>query len=161
MRGFAPSLGMIATHRFYLVLADLTLIFHALFVVFVVAGLVLIWVGRFCDWRFVRNFWFRGAHLGAIAVVAAESLVGFVCPLTTWENRLRLLAGGEVRYQGSFIQHWLHQVMFFELNETVFTVLYVSFFTVVALTLWLVPPRWPRRNWSQTKPSPKSPEPLS
>ena len=44
----------------------------------------------------MRNFWFRGSHLGAIAVVAAESLVGFVCPLTTWENRLRLLAGGVV-----------------------------------------------------------------
>ena len=151
---------MTPAQRCYLVLADLTLIVHAAFVAFVVVGLGLIWMGRFRHWSFVRNFWFRGAHLGAIAVVAAESLVGFVCPLTTWENRLRLLAGGEVRYQGSFIQHWLHQVMFFELNETVFTVLYVSFFTVVALTLWLVPPHWPRRNWSQTKSSPKSPEPL-
>ena len=146
MRGFAPSLGMTAAHRFYLVLADLTLIFHALFVVFVVAGLVLIWVGRFCDWRFVRNFWFRVAHLGAIGVVVAESVAGFVCPLTTWENRLRVLAGGEALYRGSFIQHWLHQVLFFELSETVFTVLYTIFFLTVAVSLWLVPLRRPGRH---------------
>jgi hypothetical protein len=110
----------------------------------VIVGLVLIWIGRLCRWAFVRNIWFRLAHLTAIGVVATESLAGFVCPLTTWENKLRLLAGGEERYQGSFIQHWLHQVMFLDFHERVFTLAYVGFFLAVALSLWLVPPRWPR-----------------
>ena len=132
---------MTSTQRFYLALADLTLIVHAAFVAFVIVGLLLIWIGRLRHWVFVRNIWFRLAHLAAIGVVAAESLAGFVCPLTTWEDKLRLLAGGEVRYQGSFIQHWLHQVMFFDLNEKVFTVAYAAFFLAVALSLWLVPPR--------------------
>ena len=70
--------------------------------------------------------------------------MGFVCPLTTWENQLRLRAGGESRYQESFIQHWLHQVLFFDLDEKVFTVLYVAFFLMVGLSLWFVPPRRPR-----------------
>lgn len=137
---------MTPLQRLYLALADLVLVVHAAFVAFVLFGLLLIWIGRFRRWEFVRNFWFRLAHLAAIAVVAAESLAGFICPLTTWEGRLRLLAGGEQRYQGSFIQHWLHQVMFFELPERVFTIAYVVFLLVVGLSLWLVPPRWPGRG---------------
>jgi hypothetical protein len=136
---------MTNSQRLYLVMADLILIVHAAFVAFVIVGLLLIWIGRFCRWDFVRNAWFRFAHLAAIGVVAAESLAGFVCPLTTWEDRLRLLAGGEERYQGSFIQHWLHQVMFFELSERVFTFAYVAFFLAVVFSLWFVPPRWRRR----------------
>jgi hypothetical protein len=140
--------------RLYLLLADLTLIVHAAFVAFVIIGLLLIWIGWFRGWTFVRNVWFRLAHLAAIGVVAAESLAGFVCPLTTWEDKLRLLAGGEVRYQGSFVQHWLHQVMFFDFDEKVFTVLYVFFFLAVALSLWLVPPY--RRHRHPGKLSPQS-----
>lgn len=56
-----------------------------------------------------------------------------------------MLAGGEQRYAGSFIQHWLHQLIFFDLSERVFTIAYVAFFLAVALSLWFVPPRWPRR----------------
>lgn len=129
--------------RLYTLLADLILILHFAFVAFVVAGLVLVWVGWLCRWQFVRNFWFRLAHLLAIAVVAAESLAGIVCPLTIWENSLRLLAGGGGHYAGSFVEHWLHRVMFFEASESTFTILYVLFFTTVALSLWLVKPHWP------------------
>jgi len=137
---------MTSAQRFYLALADLTLLVHAAFVAFVIIGLLVIWIGWFRRWAFVRNLWFRLAHLAAIGVVAAESLAGFVCPLTTWEDKLRLLAGGKERYQGSFIQHWLHQVMFFDFDAKVFTVLYVVFFLAVALSLWLVPPRRQRRS---------------
>ena len=140
---------MTPLQRFCLGLADLVLVVHASFVAFVIIGLLLIWIGQLRHWAFVRNFWFRVAHLAAIGVVAAESLSGFVCPLTTWEDRLRLLAGGEQRYAGSFIQHWLHQVIFFDLSESFFTIAYVAFFLAVALSLRFVPPRWPRRNRTQ------------
>ena len=130
------------TQRLYLFLADLTLIMHAAFVAFVIVGLLLIWIGRFCRWKFVRNTWFRFGHLAAIGIVAAESLAGFICPLTTWEDKLRLLAGGEQRYQGSFMQHWLHQVLFFDVDQNIFRAAYLVFFLAVALSFWLVPPRW-------------------
>ena len=93
----------------------------------------------------MRNIWFRVAHLAAMGVVAAESLMGFICPLTTWEDQLRLLAGGQQRYAGSFIQHWLHPLIFFDVGEGVFTVAYLAFFLAVILSFWLIPPRWPRR----------------
>ena len=132
--------------RLYLGLADLVLVVHFAFVAFVVIGLLLVWLGWFRRWNFVRNFWFRLGHLAAIGVVAAESVLGFVCPLTTWEDRLRLLAGNEQRYAESFVQHWLHRVMFFDLGPRVFTIIYLVFFLTVALSLWRVPPARPQRR---------------
>jgi hypothetical protein len=133
----------------YSLLADAILILHFAFVVFVVTGLLVIWIGWVCGWGFVRNFWFRLAHLLAIGMVAVESLAGIVCPLTTWENQLRLLAGGGARYEGSFVQHWIHRVMFFEANENTFTLVYVLFFAAVILSLWLVKPRRPTWSWNR------------
>lgn len=137
---------MTLVQRIWLALADLVLTLHAAFVAFVVVGLILIWLGRILGWAFVRNFWLRVAHLAAMGVVAAEALSGFVCPLTTWENRLRLLAGGEGRYAESFIQHWLQRLIFFDFDERVFAITYLAFFLAVALSFWLVPPRRPRRT---------------
>jgi len=137
----------------YLVLADAILLVHFAFVAFVVVGLLLVWIGKLCGWTFVRNIWFRIAHLAAIGVVAAESVLGFVCPLTTWENRLRVMAGSHGQYQGSFIQHWLHQVMFFDVRDSVLMMIYIVFFTAVALSFWLVPPRRRTRRITGTKPS--------
>ncbi len=139
---------MTPLQRLYLALADLVLVVHAAIVAFVVLGLVVIWVGRFARWGFVRNCWFRLAHLAAIGTVAAEAVAGMVCPLTTWENQLRSLAGGERRYAGSFVQHWLHRLLFFDLSQAVFTIGYLAFFAVVALSFWYVPPRWPKRPTS-------------
>ncbi len=130
----------------YLRFADLVLIAHFAYVAFVVLGLLVIWVGYFRRWDFVRTCWFRGAHLLTITVVAAEALFGVVCPLTVWENKLRLLAGGGERYQGSFVEHWLHRVMFFHAEGWIFTVAYVVFFIAVAASLWVVKPKWPARQ---------------
>ncbi len=140
---------MTPVQRLWLALADLLLVIHFAFVVFVVAGLVAIWLGWFRGWAFVRNFWFRALHLLAIGVVAAESLGRFVCPLTTWEDGLRQMAGGQQRYAGSFIQHWLHRLLFFDFSERVFTIAYVAFLLAVALSSWWIPPRWPRRVRAQ------------
>lgn len=70
-------------------LADAVLVVHTLFVLFVVGGFVLIWIGHWRSWRWIRNARFRGLHLAAITFVALESLVGLSCPLTMWEDALR------------------------------------------------------------------------
>ena len=132
--------------RFYGILADLVLVVHFAFVLFVLLGLLAIWTGRFLRWSWVRNFWFRLAHLLAIGIVVAESVGGVVCPLTTWEDKLRRLAGGGDHYAGSFLQHWVHRAMFFDCGESTFTIIYVVFFTAVLASFWVVKPRGPRRN---------------
>jgi hypothetical protein len=151
---------MAAKEQLYLLCADGVLIVHFAFVVFVVVGLLLIWVGHFCRWSFVRNFWFRLAHLLAMGSVAAESLLGFVCPLTVWESQLRLLAGGGQQYEGECVQYWVHRLMFFDLSQTTFTIIYVLFFLAVLASLWWVKPRWPRRGAESPNSKLQAPEKL-
>ena len=78
-------------------LADAILIVHFAFVAYVVVGLLVVWIGFFLRWRFIRSIWFRSTHLLAMGVVVAETVFGVVCPLTTWEHDLRTLAGSGTR----------------------------------------------------------------
>ncbi|MEQ1776618.1 MAG: DUF2784 domain-containing protein, partial [Burkholderiales bacterium] len=88
----------------------------------------------------IRSLKFRLAHLAAIVFVTCEALLGMACPLTEWEDALRLTAGGST-IDKSFIARWVHQLMFFSAPEWVFTAIYAACALVVAATLWLVPPR--------------------
>ena len=127
-----------------LVAADGLLIIHALFIAFVVFGLVLILTGLVRGWRWVRNPWFRFIHLGAIGIVVAQSWLNVICPLTIWENNLRKMAG-EATYAGSFIQHWLHKLIFYQAEAWVFTLIYTAFGALVILAWYLVPPNLSRK----------------
>ena len=120
--------------------ADLLLVGHVLFVLFVVLGFALILAGKAFRWRWVRNPWYRLAHLGAIGVVALQSWAGVVCPLTTWEMELRQKSGSTV-YEGSFIQHWLHIILYYEAPEWMFIVCYTLFGILVIAAWIMVPPK--------------------
>lgn len=118
------------------VLADVILIVHFAFVLFVVGGLGVIWLGASLGWQWVRNFWFRTVHLCAILFVAAEAIAGIWCPLTIWEAQLR-----GIESEKGFIATWAHRVLFYDFPPWVFTTAYVGFALIVALTFWLVPPQ--------------------
>ena len=106
----------------------------------VVLGLFAVFVGRARHWRWVRNPWVRLAHLLAIGVVVLQAWLGVVCPLTTWEMQLRELAG-LATYEGSFIQHWLHSLLFYQAPAWVFILVYSLFGALVLASWFLVPPR--------------------
>ncbi|MGY1651081.1 DUF2784 domain-containing protein [Geodermatophilus sp. SYSU D01119] len=55
--------------------------------------------------------------LATTLYAAVITLAGFTCPLTTLEKAL-LEAGGRVPYEGSFIAHHLHGVLFPARYET-------------------------------------------
>jgi hypothetical protein len=124
----------------YRLLADFIVTVHSAYVAFVLVGQVLILVGLWRGWRWVRNFWFRVAHLVAILIVALEGVFNIACPLTTWEQQLRELAGDEVSH-GTFIGDLLHNLIFVDAPPWAFTVGYVAFAVVVAATFVLAPPR--------------------
>ena len=123
----------------YSLLADMILIMHALFVAFVVGGLVAIVIGALRHWGWVRNRWFRFAHLMAIAIVVLQAWFDRICPLTEWESRLRE-AAGDAGYSGSFIAHWMHELLFYDVAPGIFTTLYTAFGIAVMLAWRLVPP---------------------
>jgi hypothetical protein len=122
-----------------LIAADAILVLHVAFVIYVVFGLVAVYVGYFLNWQWVRNFWFRILHLIAIGLVVLESWVGMICPLTTWEMSLRGEAG-DATYSGSFIQHWLQSLLYYSAPEWVFILVYTVFGCLVLASWFIVKP---------------------
>lgn len=123
----------------YQLLADVVLALHVAVVVFVVGGLVLVIAGNLRHWNWVNALWFRLAHLGAIAFVAAESWLGWTCPLTALEMWLRA-KGAAPTYTGSFIEHWLQRLLYYDAPPWVFTLAYSLFGLLVLATWWYFPP---------------------
>lgn len=83
------------------ILADLVLVSHATFVLFVA-------LGGFLVLRWPRVAW---AHVPCALYGAAIELVGWVCPLTPLEQRLRR-AAGQRGYTGGFLEHYLRGVLY-------------------------------------------------
>jgi len=123
----------------YQLLADAVLVLHVCVVAFVVGGLILTIIGNFKAWRWVNALWFRLAHLAAIGFVVIQAWFGATCPLTTLEMWLRANAGAS-GYSGSFIGHWLQQLLYYEAPSWVFTLVYSFFGLLVALTWRRYPP---------------------
>jgi hypothetical protein len=80
----------------YQALADLVILVHVAFIVFVLFGGLLA-----LRWR-----WVPLAHLPAAVWGAAVEFFGWVCPLTPLENALRR-AGSGVGYSVSFVERYL------------------------------------------------------
>jgi hypothetical protein len=125
--------------RLYALSADLIVAFHLLYVGFAIGGELAILVGF--KWEWVRNLAFRIIHLIAVVIVAVESLVGAVCPLTDWEYQLRQLAGQSVDREISFVGRLLRRIIFYDLPPWLFTVIYIAFALLVVASFFLVPPR--------------------
>lgn len=85
----------------YRLLADLVMLVHLTFVLFVIGGglLVLKWP---------RIAWL---HAPAAMWGAMIEFMGWICPLTPLENRL-LLQSGQSGYEGDFIAHYLLPILY-------------------------------------------------
>jgi len=122
-----------------LLLADVIAIIHLGYVVFVILGFILIVLGIIFKWKWIRNLWFRIAHLLAIVGVALEALMGINCPLTILEFRLRYgsyLSDKKV----SFIGNIIDSILFYNAPGWLFTIIYSSFAVVVVITFIMAPP---------------------
>jgi Protein of Unknown function (DUF2784) len=133
-----PAISLLCMETFYRIAADTTVTLHMVYVAFVVLGLGAVLVGHNRRWEWVRNRWFRVMHLAMILIVVVETWAGVECPLTTLEQALRERAG-ETTYSGSFVANAMHDLLFFDLPEWCFTLIYTAFGTLVVSTLFLVP----------------------
>jgi len=85
----------------YRILADLVLILHFCFVLFVVFGGLLA----------LRRRWVASLHLPAVVWGVLVECFFWACPLTTLENSLRQL-GGESGYTDGFIDHYVSAILY-------------------------------------------------
>jgi len=121
--------------------ALLILSLHFAIIAFNVAGCMLIPIGAWRGWRWVRGFWWRLAHLASLAVVALQALLGRACFLTIWEGDL---AGAS--HAQPLIAGWMGRLIYLPLPLWIFAVAYVAVFAYV-IALWVfVRPRVPWRN---------------
>lgn len=128
-------------------LADLVVAIHVLYVGYVLVGQLAIIVAAPFRWEWARNPWFRFSHLLAIGIVAYEALNDIRCPISIWEEKLRLLAGQDIGTGQSFMGRLFHDLLFYpNLPEIFFNTLHVAMFVLVVQGLVMFPPRWFRRR---------------
>lgn len=90
-----------ASHMWYLIAANIIVVLHLLFVVFVVAGGFLVF-----KWR-----WILFLHIPAAVWGTLIEFQGWGCPLTPLEKYLRQ-AGGGTGYAGGFINHYIGPILY-------------------------------------------------
>src|SRR5688572_10512277 len=119
--------------------ASAVLYLHFAVVVFNVFWIVAIPLGAWRGWNFIRSFWWRGAHVIVLAVVALQAVVGALCFLTLWQNFL-LRAAGSSTDEPSLIETIVTRLIFWPLPLWAFVVIYVAAFGYTLAMWWLVPP---------------------
>ena len=121
-------------------LAALVLAVHLAVIGFNLFGLVVIPLGAWRGWAFVRVRWWRALHLASLAVVALQALAGRACFLTIWQDDM-----SGVATEPPLIMRVVNGLIYWPLPMWVFTAAYVVVFVYV-LALWkLVPPDPSRR----------------
>ena len=85
----------------YRALADLVLVVHLAFVLFVVMGGLLV----------LRWPWVAVVHIPAAIWGVFIEYTGGICPLTPLENSFRQ-SGGGTGYSGGFIEHYIYPVLY-------------------------------------------------
>lgn len=85
----------------YRLMADIVVVIHFAFTIFVLLGGILtIW------WR--KVIWL---HIPAVVWGALIEFAGWICPLTPLENRLRA-KGGQAGYPGGFVEEYVLPVIY-------------------------------------------------
>jgi hypothetical protein len=85
----------------YHILADLVVIIHLLFILFVMLGGLLVLRWRFWAW----------CHIPAACWAVLIEFSGWICPLTPLENHLRI-KGGSSGYGTGFVEHYIIPVLY-------------------------------------------------
>lgn len=123
---------------FYRFAADVVVLIHLAFVLFVVLGALM-------ALRWPRVIFI---HLPAAVWGALIEFQGWICPLTPWENRLRIL-GGQAGYSGGFIEHYIMPLLYpSDLTRTVQLTLGV---VVVAVNMFLYALVWIKWRQGRTR----------
>ena len=127
----------------YKILADLIVVIHFGWILFVVWGFILtvyssisIYVLHAAKDRaraFFDKWIFRTIHLAGISYVVILSLLGENCPLTILENKLREQYDPELTYTGSFVVHYIQKIVYPEANFLFFAIptMIIALFTIL------------------------------
>lgn len=109
----------------YSILADVVVIIHFLFILFVLFGGLMV-----LRWRKAVYF-----HIPAFIWGALIEIAGWICPLTPLENKLRSLAG-QSGYSGDFIGHYLEKIIYPDFLTREIQIIFGSAVIIVNLIIY-------------------------
>ncbi len=135
----------------YKIFADIILILHLLWIVFMLIGFVFTFYAvfltknkNFMDWRV-----FRTLHLCGIFYVSSLNILDQYCPLTILENHLRMRYSQNPLYPDSFlIVYYIEKLVYPDVNPLIIQIptLSIAIFTLVVFIV-----RPPKKNKSLTR----------
>ena len=127
----------------YKILADLVVLIHFGWILFMLWGFLLTVCGSVCIYvlpaakdrwgKFFDRWIFRTVHLAGIVYVAILTILGKYCPLTILENDLRGQYDAALTYPGSFVIHYVERIVYPEANFLIFVIptTIIAVFTVL------------------------------
>ncbi len=118
------------------VLARLVLAAHVAIIGFNVFGLVVVPLGAWRGWSFVRAPAWRVLHLASLSIVAAQAILGRACFLTDWQDALAGTGAAQ-----PMIERWVNAMLFWPLPMWAFEALYLLVFAYALALFWFLPPR--------------------
>jgi len=124
------------------IIAGIIMLFHFFYVFCVAVPIMLIFIGAFRNWNFIRNFWFRMGHFSLIGIVIALSVLGYPCPLTVWEDHVRRM-GGESSYYRDFMTYWISTFLYYDFEPWQCTIFYIAVGVFLLSLFYFVPPKSP------------------
>ncbi len=98
---------------FYRMAADLVVLVHFLWILFLICGA---FIGR--RYRLVKIF-----HMAGLGFAVIMQIYGWYCPLTHLEMWLRQKHDPSLTYSGSFIIHYIEKVIYIQLSPGIIFVL--------------------------------------
>lgn len=139
---------------FWRLLADIIVVIHFLFVIFMIVGFLFtlaavigVYVFRRRGW-FARFFaWsaFRWTHVCGIAFVGSLAVMEKYCPLTILENAIRRRGQDGGEYSGSFIIHYIEKLLYPNVPPLALLIptIFIAGFT---LAIFIIRPPWREKS---------------
>ena len=119
----------------YKILADSMVLIHFLWIVFLFFGAI---------WG-IKNKAVKIFHISGLVFAFVIQIFGWYCPLTYLEVWLRSKQGSALTYTGSFIIHYVEEIVYIELSHNLILILT---FILCGFNTWL----YLRKNRPQTQP---------
>ncbi len=108
----------------YKILADIVVVIHFLWIVFLIFGALL-----GVRYKAIKIF-----HISGLIFALIIQIFGWYCPLTYIEVWLRAKHAPSMAYAGSFIIHYLEKIIYLEASGSLIFALTVL---IIGLNLWI------------------------
>lgn len=108
----------------YTILADITVVLHFLWILFLVFG---VFIG-------IRNRGIKIIHISGLVFALVLQIFSWYCPFTYLEIWLREQHDPASSYSGSFIIHYVEEIVYFEVSRTL---LFTVTILISALNAWI------------------------